>query len=364
MWGIIGGVRKIDFLLLGTVVLITLFGLLMVYDASSYIAFRDFGNKYHFLQSQIFWVLIGFSAMGFFTFFDYHRLYNLAIPILVSALVLLSLVFVPGLGVSLLGARRWIDAKFFLIQPAEFAKLALAIYLAAWFSNKEKGRLLPFLLLLGLVLGLVMLEPDMGTAIVILGEAVALYFLSGGNILYLTFLAPVMAFLGFILIKIEPYRMARFTSFLNVDSSLANTSYHTRQILIALGSGGITGVGIGNSLQKYAYLPETTTDSIFAIVGEEFGFIGASLLVVSFMVLVLRGFTIAAHARDNFGKLLAGGLASFIAVQTIVNLGALTSLLPFTGIPLPFISYGGSSAIVSLSSIGILLNISRQRRIV
>ncbi len=355
--------KRIDFALLTLVVLLTFFGLFMIYDASSYVAFRDFGDKYHFLKSQIFWIAIGFFLMGFFSIFPYQKLYNLALPFMIGAFVLLVMVFVPGVGVTLLGARRWIDARFFLVQPAEFVKLALTVYLAAWFSNKEKGRLLSFLLLMGLVLGLIFLEPDMGTAIVVLGEALSLYFLSGGNALYMSILAPLLALIGFILVKISPYRAQRLTAFLNIDSSLSNTSYHIKQILIALGSGGLTGVGIGNSLQKYAYLPETTTDSIFAIIAEELGFVGAVCLIIVFMAIAIRGFAIAAAAKDPFGKLLAGGIMSFLTIQMVINLGAMTALFPLTGIPLPFISYGGSALIVDLASVGILLNISKQRKI-
>jgi len=352
--------RKIDISLLISVIILTLFGLFMIYDASSFAAFRDFADKYHYIKSQFGWVILGFVALGFFSVFDYHKLYNLAFPILSVALLLLILVFIPGIGVSLLGAHRWINVRFSLLQPAEFVKLALAIYLAAWFSNKEKGRLLAFLLLMGLVLGLVILEPDMGTTIVILSEAMLIYFLSGANVLYFSVLVPVMGFLGFVFIKFSPYRAQRLESFLNLGSSLQNSSYHVKQILIALGVGGLTGVGLGNSLQKYAYLPETATDSIFAIIAEEMGFIGAVALIIFYIFIIHRCFRIAVNAKDNFGKLLAGGIATFLALQAIINLAAQAALVPLTGIPLPFISYGGSALLVDLAAIGILLNISKQ----
>ncbi len=352
--------KRIDFLLLLSVVLLTLFGLYMIYDASSYVAFRDFADKYHYVKDQIFWIIFGFLALGGFALFDYHKLYNLALPILVIGILLLTMVFAPGLGVSLLGARRWINLHFVLLQPSEFVKLGLAIYLAAWFSRKEKGRFLAFLLLLGLVFFLIMLEPDMGTAGIILAEALAVYFLSGANITYFAFLAPAVAIIGFILIKLEPYRAARLSTFLNPNQSLSTSSYHVRQILIALGSGGLMGVGFGNSLQKYAYLPENTTDSIFAIIAEEAGFFGATIVILVFMVVIWRGFYVAVHAKDNFGKLLAGGITTFLAMQILINLAAQTALLPLTGIPLPFISYGGSALIIDLAAVGILCNVSRQ----
>ncbi len=353
-------IRKSDFALVVGVAALTIFGLFMIYDASSYVAFRDFGDKYHYIKDQIYWVIIGFCALFAFSFFDYHKYYNLALPILLGAIFLLFLVFVPGLGIEALGAKRWINLGFFVLQPGEFIKLALTIYLSAWFSTKEKGRFLAFLLLIGLVILLVMLQPDMGTAVVILGEAVVLYFLSGGSILHLLGLLPIIGISGLGLIMLEPYRAARLSTFLNPNQDLETTSYHLRQILIALGSGGLLGVGIGNSLQKYAYLPEATTDSIFAIAAEEIGFVGVLILILIMLFIIYRGFYIATRAKDNFGKLLAGGITSFIAIQTIVNLGAQTALLPLTGVPLPFISYGGSALVVNLVSIGILLNISRQ----
>lgn len=353
-------IRKSDFALLLGVTVLTIFGLFMIYDASSYVAFRDFGDKYRYIKDQIYWVVIGFSALFTVLLFDYRKYYNLALPILLGAISLLFLVFVPGLGIEALGAKRWINLGFFVLQPGEFVKLALTIYLSAWFSTREKGRFIAFLLLIGLVILLVMLQPDMGTAVVILGEAVILYFLSGGNILHILGLLPIVGLGGLGLILLEPYRAERLTTFLNPNQDLETTSYHLRQILIALGSGGLFGVGIGNSLQKYAYLPEATTDSIFAIAAEEIGFIGVTFLLLIMLFIIYRGFYIAVHAKDNFGKLLAGGITSFIAIQTIVNLGAQTALLPLAGVPLPFISYGGSALTVNLISIGILLNISRQ----
>jgi len=352
--------RRADLFLLVAVLGLTIFGLFMIYDASSYVAFRDFGDKYRYIKDQLSWAVLGIAGMFIVSLFDYKKYYNLALPILIGSILLLVMVFVPGLGVNLLGARRWINLGFTLLQPSEFAKLALTIYLAAWFSIKEKGRFLAFLLLIGLILLLIMLQPDMGTAIIILGEAVVMYFLSGGSIWHLLSLAPVVLVGGLGLILFEPYRAKRLMTFLNPNQGVQTSSYHLRQILIALGSGGIFGVGIGNSLQKYAYLPESTTDSIFAIIAEELGLVGGIILILVLLFIIYRGFYIAVHAKDNFGKLLAGGITSVIAIQTIVNLGAQTALLPLTGVPLPFISYGGSALIVNLVSVGILLNISRQ----
>lgn len=351
---------KIDGILLVLVASLTLFGLLMIYEASSFIAFRDFGDKYHYLKDQTLWILIGFCALAFFTFFDYHNLYYLSLPILLVALFLLLLVFVPGVGVYVMGARRWVSFGSFVVQPAEFVKLGLAIYLAAWYSYKEKGRLTAFLLLISTVFLLIILQPDMGTAAIVIAEALSIYFLSGGSLLAFAGIVPAIAALAFILIKIEPYRAARLATFLDPSKGVLTSSYHVKQILIALGTGGLTGVGLGNSLQKFAYLPENTTDSIFAIIAEEFGFIGASFLVLALAGVVWRGFSISAHAKDKFGKLLSCGIITFLGTQMIINLGAQSALIPLTGVPLPFISYGGSALIVDLAAIGILLNISQQ----
>jgi len=352
--------KKIDASLLIVVVFLTIFGFFMIYGVSSFVAFKDFSDKYYYVKDQFFWVLIGFAGLIFFTYFDYQKLYNLSLPLFFTAVILLVLVFVPGIGVQFQGANRWINFGGFSMQPAEFVKLVLAIYLSAWFSRKEKGRMLAFLMLLGLVLFLVLIQPDMGTAVVILSEALAIYFLSGGNIFYFALLLPTLAMAGAFLIKLSPYRTERLEAFLNAGQSIEKSSYHIKQILIALGSGGLMGVGLGNSMQKYAYLPETTTDSIFAVIAEEIGFIGAMFVIALFVLIIWRGFRIATRVQDKFGKLLASGITTFLGVQAAINLGAVSVLFPLTGIPLPFISYGGSALIVDLCAVGILLNISRK----
>lgn len=354
--------RRFDIILLLTVIALSLFGLLMVYNASSFIAFRDFADKYHYIKDQSLWLTLGLISLFFFSFFDYHKFHNLSIVLLCTAIVMLVLVLIPGIGISALGARRWINAGAFVIQPAEFVKLSLAIYLAAWFSQKEKERLSAFLLLMGVIMGLVMLEPDMGTASIIIAEAMVVYFLSGGKVAHFFYIFPAILASGFLLIKLAPYRAERLAAFFNLNDTIHASSYHVKQILIALGAGGLTGVGLGNSLQKYAYLPENTTDSIFAIIAEEVGFLGSVLLIFLFIVMTWRGFVIASKAKDLFGRLLAGGIISFLSVQAIMNLAAQTALIPLTGVPLPFISYGGSALIVDMTAIGILLNISRQSK--
>jgi cell division protein FtsW len=344
--------------LVATVVL-SLFGVLMVYDSSVAVAIRDFGNQYYYLRDQLKWLAVGFLALTVFSFVEYHYWYKLALPILLGTLVLLLAVFLPGIGVAALGAHRWINLGFFVLQPAELAKLALVIYLSAWFSVRERGRLAAFALLVSMVVGLVLLEPDLGTSVIIVVIALILYFSSGAPLRHFAVITPILLFGIVGLAVISPYRAARLTTFLHPQEDPLGSSYHIRQVLLGLGSGGWFGVGIGQSRQKYEYLPEANTDSIFVIIGEETGFVGAGAVILMFMFASWRGFRIAKRARDGFGRLLAIGITSWISLQTIINLSAMVALLPLTGVPLPFISYGGSSLIITLAAVGMLLNISR-----
>lgn len=337
----------------------SLFGLIMVYDASVAIAIRDFGDQYHFVRDQMVWFAIGLGSLFIFSQIDYHRFKPLVLPLLLVTILLLLAVFIPGVGIRALGARRWINAGFFIIQPAEIAKLTLVLYLSAWLSRPEKGRLWSFLLLLGMVVGLIVLEPDLGTAVIVVGIAVALYFLSGAPLSHFLALIPVLLICIGVLAIASPYRFSRILTFVNPDRDPLGASYQIRQVLFALGSGGFTGVGIGKSRQKYAYLPEANTDSIFAIIGEEVGFIGALLVIGIFVFILWRGFRIARNAPDPFGRLTALGISLWFGLQACINLAAMTALIPLTGIPLPLISYGGSSLIIFMISFGILLNISR-----
>lgn len=338
------------------------FGLLMIYEASSVAALRTFGDRYHFLREQLKWALVGSVCMICAIFFPYKKLHKLSLPLLLLTIVLLIVVLIPGFSSEVLGAKRWINLFYFQIQPAEFAKLALVVYLAAWLSHFEKSRLRSFLVVLGTVVGLVMLEPDLGTAIVIVSIAGIVYFTSGAPLFHVFLLLPLVLGGALFLSVTAPYRVNRLVTFFNPNIDPLGTSYHVRQVLISLGSGGWLGVGLGKSLQKYDYLPEAMTDSIFAIIGEEFGFIGSCLLVGIFLLLLIRGFKVAAQAPDKFSKLLALGIVVWIGMQSIINLSTMVVLLPLTGIPLPFISYGGSSLIVMMTGIGILLNISRVRQ--
>ena len=341
------------------VVVLSLFGILMVYDSSVAIAIRDFGNQYYYLRDQLKWLVAGFVALTIFSFIDYHAWYKIALPILLGTLVLLLAVFIPGIGIRALGAHRWINFGFFVLQPAELAKLALVVYLSAWFSIRERERLGAFALLVLMVVGLVLLEPDLGTSVILVAIALILYFSSGAPVVHFAIIIPVLVAGVFVLAVISPYRMSRLTTFLHPERDPLGSSYHIRQALLGLGSGGWFGVGVGQSRQKYEYLPEANTDSIFAIIGEETGFVGSVAVILLFVFASWRGFRIAKRAADGFGRLLAIGVTSWISVQTIINLSAMVALLPLTGVPLPFISYGGSSLIVMLAAVGILLNISK-----
>jgi cell division protein FtsW len=331
----------------------------MVYNASVAIAIRDFSDQYYYVREQLKGLVLGCIALVVFAGFGYKKLYNLALPLLLVTLVLLLAVFIPGIGIRTLGASRWIRLGFSGLQPAEFAKLALITYLSAWLSTKEKGRFLSFLLLIGMVVGLVMLEPDMGTSLILVLISLTLYFVSGAPVKQFLFLLPLLA-AGFAMLAVlSPYRFARLTTFVNPQSDPLGASYQVRQALLAVGSGGFWGVGIGKSRQKYEYLPEANTDSIFAIVAEEGGLVGSVGLIGLIVFVVYRGFRISIRAPDAFSRLLAIGISSWIGLQAALNIAANLALLPLTGIPLPFISYGSSGLVITLAAIGILLSISK-----
>ncbi len=280
-------------------------------------------------------------------------------PVLLLSILLLLAVFIPGLGISGGGAHRWLRLGFLTIQPAEIIKLTGVIFLASIFEKKI--RFLPFLILVfGITLITAILQRDLGSTIVFVTTSAFIYFSAGGSIWHFLAALPVVT-LGLVgLIFTSSYRSKRILAFLDPFSDPQGFTYHISQVLIALGSGGLFGLGLGHSRQKFEYIPEVSTDSIFGIIGEELGFVGASLVIILFATVVLRGFKIAQNCQDNFGKILAIGLTSWLGIQVIINLSSMTALLPLTGVPLPFISYGGSALVVNLTAVGILLNISKQ----
>ncbi len=347
-----------DIILLSTSVLVILFGLLMVYDASPVTALRDFGDPFYLARLQLIWAVAALAA-GIVAYKINYKILNTLSPLIIlGAVSLLLAVFIPGVGVRIYGAQRWISVGgIFSLQPAEIVKLAYVIYLASWLS--KKARLAPFIFVTALVAGVVLLQKDLGTTVVISATGLILYFLAEAPLIHFFTLIPAGILAAAVFILSSDYRRARLLSFLNPNADPQGASYHINQILIALGSGGLLGVGLGESRQKYGFIPEVTTDSIFAVIGNELGFIGATILIILFLAVVTRGFQIARKTDDKFGKLLAAGIASWIGVQTFINLAGMVALLPLTGVPLPLISYGGSSLVSTVVGVALLLNISR-----
>lgn len=352
--------HKADMVFLGAVVLLCLFGLLMVFDSSQAEALQDYGDKFYDIRQQVISFVVGMGFLGFFSIFDYHRLQKFAPLIMGGSLFLLLLVFVPGFGVAAGGAHRWLKiGPISSIQPSEIVKIATIIYLADFLQKKTKT--LPFLLLIGfitVVLGV--LQKDLGSAIVFALISFGIYFVSGAPVSRLLGILSLglVGFVGFILTS--SYRLNRVLAFLDPFADPQGFSYHIAQVLIAIGSGGWFGLGVGQSRQKYSYIPEVSTDSIFSIIGEEFGFFGSVIFITFFVYVIWRASQITERAPDNFGRLLAAGLTIWLGAQAIVNLGAMVSIVPLTGVPLPFISFGGSALVANLIAVGILLNISKQ----
>lgn len=273
-------------------------------------------------------------------------------------LVLMVLVLIPGIGSKLLGARRWIIAGPIVIQPSELLKISFAIYMAGWLQQVRDIK--HFLMILGLNLLLIMLQPDLGTAIIVVGMAFMIYYISGVKIKDIVIFSTLLLVAISSLIITSPYRLDRLKTFIDPTNDPQGASYHINQVLYGLGSGGLSGVGLGQSRQKYAYLPEATTDSIFVIIAEEFGFLGSSLFVFLIVWLLLLSLQISIRSKDKFDKLLAGGISLLFLIQVFVNLSSMVALVPLTGVPLPFISYGGSSLVTNFLALGLLINISKR----
>ncbi len=354
-----------DLPLLGVVLGLLVFGLLLVYDSSAPTAGE---SPFHYLVLQCVWVLVGLGVFFFFYQLDYHWWKRLSFPLFLLAIGLLGLVLLPTpLSSEIRGSSRWLTIPVSLpllgeslsFQPSELAKLALILYLAALLSGKKAARFLPFLVVTGIPATLIFLEPDFGTTIMTFSLGALVFFFAGGS---LALILPLgLAVVGGVLALawLDPVRVRRLTAFLNPEADPFGSGYQILQLLIALGSGGMLGLGVGQSRQKYDFIPAIQTDAIFAIIGEEFGFVGAVLVVGLFAFLIYRGFRIAQAAPDDFGRIVAAGITSWVALQTLMNLGAVTGLMPLKGISLPLISYGGSGLVVSLAALGILLNISR-----
>ncbi|MGE5618643.1 MAG: putative lipid II flippase FtsW [Sphingomonadaceae bacterium] len=355
-------------LLLVTIVLVVL-GVEMVYSASFVVAQSEFGDATYFLSKQVVSVLLGAVFMVGAAIIDYHRLERISVPIMVAVVVAMVLVLIPGLGVGNYGATRWLRVgPLPPIQPSEFAKIALIIYMSAWLAKKGNRvreltyGFIPFALLLVAMTALIMAQPDMGTSFIVVATAGCLFFVAGANLLHFLVAAGGGA-LGFAYLVVNSgYRSDRLQAFLNPWADPKDTGWHTIQTLIALGSGGITGLGLGASRQKFYYVPNAHTDAIFAIIGEEMGLIGAAGVILLFAVFAWRGFRIAFRAPDPFGRLLATGVTCMILIQAVTNVAVVTNTIPYTGITLPFISFGGSSLLVCMVGVGLLLGVSRHDR--
>jgi len=352
----------------GAVVLLSV-GVVMVYSASAIVAAERFHDPYFFLKKQVFWALLGALALWLALRLDYRRLEGLVVPLLLVAGVLLVLVLVPPLGQAINGTRRWIRLGPVSFQPAELAKLALVVYLAAFLARRRdalgdfRRGLLPPLAVAGVLAALVLAQPDLGSCLTLVALTFALLFLAGGRVRHLALvLAPALPLLA-VAVWVAPYRVRRITTFLDPWSDPRGSGFQIIQSWLAFGNGGLLGQGIGGSQQKLFYLPEAHTDFIFAIVGEELGLVGALAIVGLFVVLAWRGLRIGLRAPEPFGAYLALGITLLIATQAIVNLGVVTGLLPTKGLPLPFISFGGSALLVTMLATGVLLNISQQANV-
>ena len=340
-------------------------GVVMVFSSSAVVAYARYQDSFYFLKKQLLWALLGLVAMFFTMQLNYRGWRKWSKPFFIFSLILLALVLVPGVGTVINGARRWISIGPIQFQPSEVCKLAIVLFMADWLAkNPEKIRnfwkgLVPALAILGLVFGLIMGEPDLGTSLVIFGTVCVMLFATGAKWSHLGLLASCAIPLVGYLIKTEPYRFKRLTAFINPWKDPLDTGFHIIQSLFALGSGGLFGLGLGRSRQKFFYLPENHTDFIFAILGEELGFIGAATVLCLFFLFAWRGYRTAVVAPDMFGSLLAVGITSLITLQALINIGVVTSSIPVTGITLPFISFGGTSLVFMLAGVGILLNISK-----
>jgi cell division protein FtsW len=354
--------------LLCTVLVLNLVGLVMVLSSSSVEALANYGSSWLFFKRQLAWTVLGLAALGVASRVDYRQLRRFVGPMLVAAVVLLTLVLVPGLGISVSGSTRWLGVGSLRFQPSELAKLALLVYCADVCTRRVgvlddwRQVLRPVALVFGFFALLVMKEPDMGTTIVMAMLTGTILFVAGIRLRHMAVVGVAGLAAATFLAVAEPYRRARLASFLDPFSDARAGGYQVAQSLIALGSGGWTGVGLGAGRAKWMFLPNAHTDFIFAVVGEELGLVGCALIIFLFAALAVLGIRTAVRAPDRFGTLVAAGITGWIVGQALVNIGAVTGLLPVTGVPLPFVSFGGSALLFTMAAAGVLLNVARQGR--
>lgn len=360
--------KKMDLLLFFAVIIISIFGIVMVYSASYVWAEYKFNDPFKFVKHQALFFVIGMIILFIVSRIDYKVYYEKANLILIGCVSLLILVIIPGIGTVRNGSRSWFGIGSFGIQPSEFAKLSLIIFTSKYLCKNEKELksvvkgVLPILGIVLLVFGLIMLQPDFGTGVIIVMSIIGLLFISGVDFKF--FLRMGMIGLAGVvgLIAVAPYRLERILSFLNPWSDPLGSGFQIIQSLYAIGPGGLFGYGFLNSRQKHFYLPEPQTDFIFSIISEEFGFLGILIVSSLFLVIITKGFQIARKANDPFSKYLAFGITFQIAFQAVLNLMVVVGLIPVTGVTLPFLSYGGSSLMITLLEVGVILNISRYQR--
>ena len=357
--------KKFDKILALSVILLSLFGLIMIYSASSIWAEYKFSDSFHYLKYQLLFFIVGLVLMFIVSKIDYRLYYKKANTILICCFILLILVLIPGIGSVRNGSRSWFGIASFGIQPSEAAKLGLIIFTSKYLSKSNKflksykEGVFPILGITFLFFGLIMLEPDLGTGVILVVAITALLFISGVNMKFFYGLGLLGVIGLVVLIVIAPYRMDRITAFINPWKDSSGTGFQIIQSLYAIGPGGLLGTGFLNSIQKHFYLPEPQTDFIFSIIAEEFGVVGAFIVVGLFSLILYRGIKIALNSKDLFAKYLSLGIIFQLIFQALMNLMVVIGLIPVTGVTLPFLSYGGSSLLVSMVSIGILLNISR-----
>ena len=361
------GTRSLRFMvLLVVVLLLCLLGVVMVLSASSVNDLRSYGDAWHHLKRQVLWFLVGLIAMAAMIRIDYRRLRPLAVPGLFGCIVLLVLVLIPGLGLRTNGSARWLDLEVVSLQPSEFLKLALVLYCADLLSRRKRPltekrlTLYPIMGVVGVIGVLLMMEPDLGTSMIVGAIAVAMLFFAGLRLRLLALLVGGGAIGAFGLAMSAGYRRKRLFGMLDPWTDPLDTGWQAIQSGVAISNGGLFGIGLGASRAKWGFLPFAHTDFIYAIIAEEFGLVGAGLVIVGFLVIGLVGLSTALHAPDPFGQLLAAGITTWILIQAFVNIGAVLGRLPITGVPLPFVSFGGSALIVTMTAFGILLNIARQ----
>lgn len=356
-----------DYLIAFTVGVLVIIGILAVYSSSFALGLLEFGDANYFVLRQVFFGILGAAAMFVLMKSDYRKLRVISPLLMLAAIAGLSAVLVPGIGLERNGATRWIalGGPIPPLQPSEFAKLAMIIYVSAWLAGRGDNvknfwlGFFPCVFLVGFVAGLVMLEPDLGTTMVLVLTTLTLVFVAGASLTHVLAFGGIAGVAGSMLVLTGGYRTDRIFAFISAEDDPSGRGFQTLQLLIALGSGGIRGLGLGASRQKFFYVPGAHTDGIFAIIGEEVGLIGCAVVIALFAFLMIRGFRVIVRARDDFGSLLAVGIVSWIGYQTLINIGGVTRTIPLTGIPLPFLSYGGSALLAMLAGIGILLSVSR-----